>query len=97
MHSKVQNKDSDVKLLGINPGASYGSAKRWYPEKFSEVARELSSSYDIVIFGGIGEREIASDIEKYLIKDKDGKVIKKSENLNFLIDRTSWNRLKLIK
>ena len=35
--------------------------------------------------------------EKYLIKDKDGKVIKKSENLNFLIDRTSWNRLKIIK
>ena len=35
--------------------------------------------------------------EKYLIKDKDGKVIKKSESLNILIDRTSWNRLKLIK
>ena len=35
--------------------------------------------------------------EKYLIKDKDGKVIKKSENLNLLIDKTSWNRLKLIK
>ena len=35
--------------------------------------------------------------EKYLIKEKDGKVIKKSENLNLLIDRTSWNRLKLIK
>ena len=35
--------------------------------------------------------------EKYLIKDKDGKVIKKSESLNFLIDRTSWNKLKLIK
>ena len=35
--------------------------------------------------------------EKYLIKDKDGKVIKKSESLNFLISRTSWNRLKLIK
>ena len=35
--------------------------------------------------------------EKYLIKDKDGKVIKKSENLNLLIDRTSWNRLKIIK
>tara|TARA_B110000008_G_scaffold275037_1_gene311788 strand:- start:459 stop:1385 length:927 start_codon:yes stop_codon:yes gene_type:complete len=69
LHSKVQNKDPNVKLLGINPGASYGSAKRWYPEKFSEVARELSSSYDIVIFGGIGERQIASDIEKNLIKD----------------------------
>ena len=35
--------------------------------------------------------------EKFFIKDKDGKVIKKSESLNFLIDRTSWNRLKLIK
>ena len=35
--------------------------------------------------------------ERYFIKDKDGKVIKKSENLNLLIDRTSWNRLKLIK
>ena len=35
--------------------------------------------------------------EKYLIKDKDGKVIKKSESLNVLISRTSWNRLKLIK
>ena len=35
--------------------------------------------------------------EKYLIKDKDGKVIKKSESLHLLIDRTSWNRLKIIK
>ena len=24
-------------ILGINPGASYGNAKRWYPEEFSEV------------------------------------------------------------
>tara|TARA_Y100000768_G_scaffold377917_1_gene351714 strand:- start:93 stop:440 length:348 start_codon:yes stop_codon:yes gene_type:complete len=35
--------------------------------------------------------------EKYFIKDKDGKVIKKSENLNQLITKTSWNKLKLIK
>ena len=35
--------------------------------------------------------------EKYLIKDKDGKIIKKSENLSLLIDRTSWNRLKLVR
>tara|TARA_B100001248_G_C27300768_1_gene417041 strand:- start:478 stop:825 length:348 start_codon:yes stop_codon:yes gene_type:complete len=35
--------------------------------------------------------------EKYLIKDKDGKVIKKSENLSLLITKTSWNKLKLIK
>ena len=35
--------------------------------------------------------------EKYLIKDKNGNVLKKSENLNQLIDKTSWNKLKLVK
>ncbi len=35
--------------------------------------------------------------EKYFIKDKDGNVIKKSENLSYLIKRTSWNKLRLIK
>ena len=52
--------------LGINPGASYGSAKRWYPEKFAETAAALSEEFDIVIFGGPEEREIADDIEKGL-------------------------------
>ena len=35
--------------------------------------------------------------EKYLIKDRNGNVLKKSENLDRLIDKTSWNKLKLIK
>ena len=35
--------------------------------------------------------------EKFFIKDKDGKIIKRSENLNQLIKKTSWNKLKLIK
>ncbi len=53
--------------LGINPGASYGSAKRWYPEKFAKVAKELSSQYKIIIFGGPAEVEIARDIETELL------------------------------
>ncbi len=52
--------------LGINPGATYGSAKRWYPDKFATVARTLSVSYDIVIFGGPNEVEMANDIEAAL-------------------------------
>ena len=56
----------DKPTLGINPGATYGSAKRWYPERFSEVASKLSSKYDIIIFGGPGEVDIAEDIEKKL-------------------------------
>ena len=35
--------------------------------------------------------------EKFLIKDKNGNIIKKSENLNKLIDKTSWNNLRLVK
>jgi len=68
LHIKKKNKDGESKLLGINPGASYGSAKRWYPKHFADVAINLSSEYDIVIFGGPGEKDIAKDIENYLIK-----------------------------
>jgi heptosyltransferase-2 len=67
----TQNQFSDVGqklILGINPGASYGSAKRWYPEEFANVASELANQYDIVIFGGPGEKDIAMDIEKSLIE-----------------------------
>jgi len=35
--------------------------------------------------------------EKFLIKDKNGKVVEKSENLNKLITKTSWNNLKIVK
>jgi len=68
---------SNKKLLGINPGASYGSAKRWYPEEFVKVASGLSNQYDIVIFGGPGEADIALDIEKLLLK----KGVKNYQNL----------------
>ena len=55
-------------VLGINPGASYGSAKRWYPERFAAVASRLATEWSakVVIFGGPGETEIAADIENGL-------------------------------
>ena len=52
--------------LGINPGATYGSAKRWYPQKFAQVAASLSDRFDIVIFGGASEVEVANDITQAL-------------------------------
>lgn len=55
--------------LGINPGATYGSAKRWYPKEFASIAVTLSKRCDIVIFGGSGEINIAKDIEDELIKN----------------------------
>lgn len=77
---KLNNEAGDLKLyfkpfkfdkptFGINPGATYGSAKRWYPQEFAKLAITLSSKYDIVIFGGPSEIDIAKDIEDELIKN----------------------------
>ncbi|MFW3441710.1 glycosyltransferase family 9 protein [Aliarcobacter butzleri] len=76
----LKNEVGDLKLyfkpfnygkptLGINPGATYGSAKRWYPEEFAKIAIEMSKKYDIVIFGGPAETNIAKDIENELVSN----------------------------
>ena len=65
----LQKKTNKNKLLGINPGASYGNSKRWYPKRFAEVCIELSNQFDIIIFGGASEKEIAYDIECYLVEE----------------------------
>lgn len=55
-------------IIGINPGAAFGSAKRWYPERFAEVARQLAAAWNakVVIFGGPGEIDIAAGIAGHL-------------------------------
>ena len=35
--------------------------------------------------------------ERYFIKDRDRTILKKSENLNQLINKMSWNKLRVIK
>lgn len=82
----IISKKNKFPCLGINPGSSYGSAKRWYPEEFADVAIRLSKYYDILIFGGPDEKNIASDIEKILIKNK----IKNYQNL---VGKTSIKEL----
>ncbi|OGU11147.1 MAG: lipopolysaccharide heptosyltransferase II [Geobacteraceae bacterium GWC2_58_44] len=58
-------------VLGVNPGATFGSAKRWYPERFGEAAKELARRWGarVVITGGPGETEMAARIEEYLAGD----------------------------
>lgn len=36
-------------LVGINPGAAYGSAKCWLPERFREVAKKLIQEHEVAI------------------------------------------------
>ena len=56
----------DAPVLGLNPGASYGSAKRWYPAYFAQVALHFKDEFKIMIFGGAGERDICEQIERIL-------------------------------
>jgi len=55
-------------VLGINAGASFGSAKRWYPERFANVAQRLAASWGarVVLFGGPDEQELVAVIEREL-------------------------------
>ena len=64
-----QPKKFNKPTLGINSGATYGSAKRWSPKKFAEVAIKLSRWFDIVLFGGPDEVEIVGEIADYLQKE----------------------------
>jgi len=62
----IKPKQHEKLTLGINAGATYGSAKRWYPEKFAQVAAAFCNKYDIIIFGGPKEIEMADEIEMHL-------------------------------
>ncbi len=62
----IEPKKFSRPTLGINAGATYGSAKRWAPERFAAVAREFSAMFDILIFGGPNEVEMANEIERNL-------------------------------
>lgn len=60
---------SDI-VIGINPGSTYGSAKRWLPERFAEVAQRLAGRIEqdgnaqvvVVILGARGEESLGKDI-----------------------------------
>ena len=55
----------DGEFVAVNPGAAYGSAKRWIPGRFAEVGDTLAKEFGvrIVLTGGPGEVEIGRDIE----------------------------------
>ncbi len=54
-----------VPPIGISPGAAYGNAKRWLPERFAEVAARLSrtQSAPVLFFGSQAERQLCEAVE----------------------------------
>ena len=74
----------------------------WKDYSFSTGSREISFNVyqrasDKPVFRILKNLKPIYFNERFLIKDKNGNILKKSENLNRLINKTSWNNLKLVK
>jgi len=61
-------------IVGMNPGSTYGGAKRWLPERFAEVTERLcrtiresrDQQVSVVIFGAKGEERLGQEIAAHL-------------------------------
>jgi heptosyltransferase II len=80
-------------VIALNPGATYGSSKRWLPERFAEVAgrviTELNGS--VLLLGGPKEAGIAEEI----LSNLDPSLVTHASLLN-LAGRTSLRELMAI-
>lgn len=55
----------DARLIGINPGAAFGTAKCWLPERFREVAKNLVEAdprHVVLFFGDGSHKELIGNI-----------------------------------
>ena len=57
-------------IIGMNPGATYGLAKCWYPERFGELGKRIFNKWKatVLLFGKEEERPIVKEILKHLKK-----------------------------
>ncbi len=53
-------------IVGMAPGATYGPAKRWFPERFSGVADKLIDDFSVpvILFGSSDDRESADKVQQ---------------------------------
>ena len=51
-------------VVGVSPGAAYGTAKQWLPERFAEAAIHVARSEagSVVVFGSRGERDLCETV-----------------------------------
>jgi heptosyltransferase-2 len=53
-------------LVGMAPGAAYGPAKRWYPDRFARVADRLIEHFSarVLLFGSAGDHAVARSVQE---------------------------------
>ncbi len=50
--------------VGVSPGAAYGAAKRWFPDRFAEAAAEVARTIgaSVIVFGSESERPLCGEV-----------------------------------
>ncbi len=86
----------------LNLYAKMVSNGSWKDYSFSSGSKEVSFNVyqrasDLPVLRILKNLKPIYYNEKYVIKDKNGNILKKSENLTLLINKIGWNNLKLIK
>ncbi len=53
-------------VVGVSPGAAYGSAKRWLPERFAEAAWRLTveTGGSVAVFGSAAEKTMCEEVAR---------------------------------
>lgn len=51
-------------IVGISPGATYGSAKQWFPERYGKLAEKIGKELGtrILIFGSQGDKKVGLQV-----------------------------------
>jgi heptosyltransferase-2 len=58
------NPSPDIRWIGLNPSATYGTAKQWFPERFAQLADRIAKNCHagILIFGGPQDRQLGEKV-----------------------------------
>lgn len=71
VHLASSKTNSNQPIIGINPGAAFGSAKRWEQSYFIEVIQYfLDREYEVYLFGSSAESSANTDIASALNNHK---------------------------
>lgn len=73
MNSQRSTKVGAVPVIGFNPGAAFGPAKRWPTEKFGQLAALIAHHYGesgciIMVFGTDADTAAAQEIRQFAVR-----------------------------
>ena len=84
----------DGPAIGISPGAAYGNAKRWLPERFAEVALSFAPM-PVLLFGSTAERNLCETVAAQLRPHVEVRNLAGETTLREFIDMAAACRLFL--